>query len=205
MSREDPQMKIRLPADLKDRIEESAKALGRSMNSEIVGRLEGSFDVAKSEEEQAFQDAFDLASLRIENERLKEQMHADRMQFFQSRQSADLVGKTLEQLPSELVSQYGLHLYRSELEKVEAALEKCYAQAGDAHEHHQQLLKDDAAPGPVSRSSEKLGRLGKRINELNEQVHLLRQAISGIHTYRKVHGLKELRNVKSVTVGLQVT
>ncbi len=43
MSREDPQMKIRLPADLKDRIEAASKEAGRSMNAEIVTRLEGSF------------------------------------------------------------------------------------------------------------------------------------------------------------------
>lgn len=39
MSREDPQMKIRLPAELKDHIEETAKTVGRSMNAEIVARL----------------------------------------------------------------------------------------------------------------------------------------------------------------------
>lgn len=43
MSREDPQMKIRLPADLKDSIEAAAKELGRSMNAEIVARLEETF------------------------------------------------------------------------------------------------------------------------------------------------------------------
>ncbi|MBB2775722.1 UNVERIFIED_ORG: hypothetical protein HNP28_001010 [Comamonas terrigena] len=42
MSREDPQMKIRLPADLKDQIEAAAKDSGRSMNAEIVARLEES-------------------------------------------------------------------------------------------------------------------------------------------------------------------
>lgn len=43
MSREDPQMKIRLPANLKDKIEEASKVGGRSMNAEIVSRLESSF------------------------------------------------------------------------------------------------------------------------------------------------------------------
>ncbi|MFC4788364.1 MULTISPECIES: Arc family DNA-binding protein [Giesbergeria] len=43
MSREDPQLKIRLPADMKDRIEEAAKQAGRSMNAEIVARLEQTF------------------------------------------------------------------------------------------------------------------------------------------------------------------
>lgn len=32
-------MKIRLPADLKDRIEALSKKMGRSMNAEIVARL----------------------------------------------------------------------------------------------------------------------------------------------------------------------
>lgn len=44
MSREDPQMKIRLPADLKDQIETSSKQSGRSMNAEIVARLQESFN-----------------------------------------------------------------------------------------------------------------------------------------------------------------
>ena len=44
MSREDPQMKIRLPADLKDTVENAAKVAGRSMNAEIVARLQASFD-----------------------------------------------------------------------------------------------------------------------------------------------------------------
>lgn len=45
MSREDPQMKIRLPADLKDQIEAASKNSGRSMNAEIVARLQESFHV----------------------------------------------------------------------------------------------------------------------------------------------------------------
>lgn len=50
MSREDPQMKIRLPADLKDQIEAAAKDSGRSMNAEIVARLEGSFSESSDTE-----------------------------------------------------------------------------------------------------------------------------------------------------------
>ncbi|MDC7704053.1 Arc family DNA-binding protein [Vogesella sp. LYT22W] len=42
MSREDPQMKLRLPLDLKQQIEEVAKANNRSMNAEIVARLQAS-------------------------------------------------------------------------------------------------------------------------------------------------------------------
>lgn len=43
MSREDPQLRIRLPIELKEKIEETAKSNARSMNSEIVQRLETSF------------------------------------------------------------------------------------------------------------------------------------------------------------------
>lgn len=37
-------MKVRLPADLKDLVEKSAVSNGRSMNAEIVARLQSSFD-----------------------------------------------------------------------------------------------------------------------------------------------------------------
>ncbi|CNI02408.1 Rha family transcriptional regulator [Yersinia frederiksenii] len=43
MSREDPQLRIRLPIELKEKIEESAKTNNRSMNAEIVQRLDMSF------------------------------------------------------------------------------------------------------------------------------------------------------------------
>ncbi|MEH3087688.1 MAG: Arc family DNA-binding protein [Xylophilus ampelinus] len=44
MSRDDPQMKIRLPADLKQKVESSAEAASRTLNAEIVARLTDSFD-----------------------------------------------------------------------------------------------------------------------------------------------------------------
>lgn len=43
MSREDPQLRIRLPIELKEKIEVTAKENGRSMNAEIVQRLDSSF------------------------------------------------------------------------------------------------------------------------------------------------------------------
>jgi len=39
MARDDPQFRIRLPAELKSRIEEEAARAGRSLNAEIVHRL----------------------------------------------------------------------------------------------------------------------------------------------------------------------
>ena len=50
MSREDPQLKIRLPLELKEKIAQSAADHGRSINSEVVARLEQSFEQPPSAE-----------------------------------------------------------------------------------------------------------------------------------------------------------
>jgi hypothetical protein len=42
MTREDPQMKLRLPPELKDRLTALAEENGRSLNAEVVRRLEES-------------------------------------------------------------------------------------------------------------------------------------------------------------------
>ncbi|TXN82009.1 Arc family DNA-binding protein [Methylobacterium sp. WL8] len=43
MARDDPQMKLRLPDDLRERIRDRAELNGRSMNTEILGALARSF------------------------------------------------------------------------------------------------------------------------------------------------------------------
>lgn len=43
MSREDPQMKIRLPAEMKEQLEKAATENKRSMNAEVLSRLKDSF------------------------------------------------------------------------------------------------------------------------------------------------------------------
>ncbi|WP_428945303.1 Arc family DNA-binding protein [Pantoea sp. FN060301] len=43
MSREDPQFRVRLPIELKEKVEVAAKVNGRSLNAEIVHRLDVSF------------------------------------------------------------------------------------------------------------------------------------------------------------------
>lgn len=40
MSREDPQLRIRLPVEIKEKIERSAKSNNRSMNAEIIAAIE---------------------------------------------------------------------------------------------------------------------------------------------------------------------
>ncbi|WFQ80477.1 Arc family DNA-binding protein [Xenorhabdus sp. SF857] len=44
MSREDAQMKIRLPAELKEQLEKAAVENKRSMNAEVLQRLSESFE-----------------------------------------------------------------------------------------------------------------------------------------------------------------
>ncbi|HAT7704158.1 Arc family DNA-binding protein [Enterobacter hormaechei] len=51
MSREDPQLRIRLPIELKEKIEEASRANNRSMNAEIVRRLDSSFLAEVSDDE----------------------------------------------------------------------------------------------------------------------------------------------------------
>lgn len=43
MSRTDAQFKLRMPAPLREQLEEAAKAAHRSLNAELIVRLEASF------------------------------------------------------------------------------------------------------------------------------------------------------------------
>ena len=47
MSRDDPQFNLRVPADLKGRLEQAAATSKRSMTAEVLARLEESFDRAQ--------------------------------------------------------------------------------------------------------------------------------------------------------------
>lgn len=49
MSREHPQFKLRMPPALRARVEQTAKQANRSLNAEIVTRLQASFAQAKPE------------------------------------------------------------------------------------------------------------------------------------------------------------
>lgn len=44
MARNDPQINVRLPVDLKERLEEVAQSNGRSFRAEVVARLQASFE-----------------------------------------------------------------------------------------------------------------------------------------------------------------
>lgn len=77
MSREDPQMKLRLPEALRERISASSASNKRSMNAEIVARLEGSF---KMEDEAHDSMATNENLRRAVNERLDMMENGNREQ-----------------------------------------------------------------------------------------------------------------------------
>lgn len=195
---------LRVPPGLHAQIHEAAKVNNRTFNAEIVARLEGSFQIEARSEEQAFREGFEIAGLRIEVDRLRDQLHAERMRKFEDRASADTTGKLLESLPRDLVSQYGLHLYREQLDRIRQQAEAARLQYQQMHEELQRLLSSEAPPGPKSRANEAVSKLSKRIQELEEQARVTEQTISGIHTYREVYGLPELRNVVKVSSAVRV-
>lgn len=92
MAREDPQMKIRFPVDLKDRIEESAKNNARTMNAEIVSRLEASFSASQSQVTQdglfqyMIQSRIETITNRTETNKIREQLLRSRMETLRFRQ-----------------------------------------------------------------------------------------------------------------------
>ena len=43
MARDDPQVNFRMPAELKERLEEAARAAGRSVTQEMIQRLQATF------------------------------------------------------------------------------------------------------------------------------------------------------------------
>lgn len=49
MSRDDLHFRLRIPPDLKERVEAAAKENKRSMTAEIVARLEASFDLVEGD------------------------------------------------------------------------------------------------------------------------------------------------------------
>ncbi|WP_062107979.1 Arc family DNA-binding protein [Gluconobacter albidus] len=54
MARDDPMMRFRAPPELKQKIEEAAVSNGRSLNAEIVQRLEGEETNSRTEALEAF-------------------------------------------------------------------------------------------------------------------------------------------------------
>lgn len=70
MARDDPHFRLRLPETLRDRIATSARDANRSINAEIVARLQSSFDLETAATEQlAGMEARFKALVAADNER----------------------------------------------------------------------------------------------------------------------------------------
>lgn len=117
MSREDPQMKIRLPADLKDQIEAAAKVAGRSMNAEIVARLEESLTRQQTSNGIPTEIAAYLAALQ--NRSLMLDMRADMLKM-----RLDSIGARVIALAKRTVSVDTSELSDAELERMESEIEE---------------------------------------------------------------------------------
>ncbi len=62
----DPQYKLRLPPDLKARIEQAARDSNRSMNAEIIARLEATFETGVTSKERLDEFARWIAGMAAE-------------------------------------------------------------------------------------------------------------------------------------------
>jgi hypothetical protein len=106
----DPQYKLRLPEELRDKIKESAGTHNRSMNADIVARLEDSFaGVANTNEfnERLQEMAGELVALSTENRELR-------------RLYVEAINSNFENIPNGLKSKYGRLL--NELEGSDSGL-----------------------------------------------------------------------------------
>ena len=121
-----------------------------------------------------------------------------------ARHVPDSVPAMLERLPIDLVSQYGLHIYHEELDRAQTQLTKIETRVIKLHQDYQEL-PDDAPPGPRSRLKTSLAEAQRRGSVLQNQIEELQETISGIHIYRQVSGLPELRNVTRASVAIRMS
>lgn len=171
---------LRFPDGMRDQIAEAARAAGRSMNAEIVARLEASFAGSLIGKLPGLK--FRAGDLPVDTEKL------------------------LHSLPADLSSQYGLHLYRSEETIARAHLDEARKEYGQRYKKLQRLLVNEAgAPGPKTRAKEAVVEVQQRIYELENQLYFLARTMSAIHEYRKLSGLPEIRNVREVSVAVRIS
>jgi hypothetical protein len=85
MAREDPQLKIRFTPELKNQVEEAARANGRSLNAEVTARLQASFEPTNTERIHELERALALAQLDKSEERTKAAQYASALRIVADR------------------------------------------------------------------------------------------------------------------------
>ena len=114
------------------------------------------------------------------------------------------VEQLLKDIPLDLASQYGLFLYRTELQRANEQLEAEQANFTRLWATQQKSNGKAETPGAQQTRKEAMATSQQRIGELKNQAHLIEQTVSAIHFHRKAHGLAELRNVRELSVSVQV-
>lgn len=102
-SRVAEQFVVRFPDGMRGRIAEAAKANNRSMNAEIVARLERSFTAGEEIEELAFESAFEATGLKREVERLGKLLEERESKARQSPTADEIADKVAERLPAMIL------------------------------------------------------------------------------------------------------
>lgn len=95
---------LRLPRDLHARIQQAAEASGRSMNAEIVARLQQSFDQADAPAAPSSALLKAVLTSPVFAEQLREQLEAMSMHVLVNERD-EIVRRTVEQLRAERVKQ----------------------------------------------------------------------------------------------------
>ncbi|WP_125361827.1 Arc family DNA-binding protein [Stenotrophomonas sp. 278] len=139
MSREDPQFKLRMTEELRDQIAEAARANNRSMNAEIIGRLEESF-ASKSLDQATLKDVID-ETVRRSIEAASEFLRSTQVEHVQPK--SEIAGGTTNLvIMSEL---------EHELMALDETSHKLLSHAnaialvhGEEHDAYQRVMKDAA-------------------------------------------------------------
>lgn len=89
---------LRMPDDLRAKLEGSAKSGARSLHAEIIGRLERSFTAGEEIEGLAFESAFEATGLKREVERLGKLLEERESKARQSPSADEIADKVAERL-----------------------------------------------------------------------------------------------------------
>lgn len=160
------QFMVRLPEGMRDRIAASADHNGRSMNAEIVARLENSF--ASNVDPKALSDAFAIAEdmrARVEQhgkylEEVEKQLAEDRKRF----------GAQIREKRAELANQVWERRARAREE-----LERKEERIRDMRERY--TARNDALDEREKELNETIARLNARERELGEVVRSLTKGV----------------------------
>lgn len=109
--RDSDKFMLRMPDGMRDRLKEEAKNNNRTMNAEIVARLERSFTVDSEIEELAFEAAFGSPGLVMEVERLRKLLEEQKAN----------AQKMMRDQVAAIAAEVSKHLYSEAGETIEAA------------------------------------------------------------------------------------